>query len=415
MNKLLITVLSIASFLGARAQNNFVIPSSLNQIIVNGFGGVGSSKIPQEFMNKFIFPDFINNDLKDLTSEKLSDKNLFGGEAGGSYNILINLSNDSKKKIKKFIGFGFGTQLEGNLYFTKDLFDLTFYGNKPFAGETKSLNETSFNALSYSYFEGTFGLTFAQNNGHSSIWTDISALVGHGYSKFEVGTGSFFTEETGDYLDVSLTESILEISDTSNSDFSQGIGGKTDINFAKKTDSYNLLFSLENIGGIYWDNTTQADLDTTFTFEGIEIGDIFQLSDSVLNEVASIDSLLEIRTENKFKSLPVNIVAYYKGEMEKFNFDVFIKHRLFTNYTPYLRAGFNFNLPVFKPGIVVAYGGYSTIQMGINTDIEIGKHIKLQLGTNNILGGLAPKTSTALDFYAGIRYTYKDKLIKRPN
>ena len=67
MNKLLITVLSIASFLGARAQNNFVIPSSLNQIIVNGFGGVGSSKIPQEFMNKFIFPDFINNELKNLT------------------------------------------------------------------------------------------------------------------------------------------------------------------------------------------------------------------------------------------------------------------------------------------------------------------------------------------------------------
>jgi hypothetical protein len=400
--QLLITILAITSFIESNAQNNFNLPGSSNQIFANSSGGIGSSNVPQNFINKFIFPDFINYELKDATSKKLSDNNLCGGEVGGSLNILINRPPHSSGKFNTFFGFGFGTQIEGNLTFSKDLFDLTFFGNQPFAGQTQSLNKTSLNILSYSYFEGTLGITFIQNSGSTNIWADFGLILGSRYTTFKVGTGYLLTEKNGDYLSINLAESILEISDTANFSYPSGIGAKLDLHYAKQSDSYQFIFSIENIGGISWKNSIQAKLDTTFTFEGIEIKNIFQLSDSVLNEVASIDSFLESKTENNVKTLPVNITAYYKAYMKKYYLDVFVKHRLHTNYLPFVRLGFNYNLPIVKPGITIAYGGYSTIQAGLNADIEIGNVFKFQLGTNNILGAIVPKSSKSLDLYAGV-------------
>ena len=404
--QLLITILAITSFIESNAQNNFNLPGSSNQIFANSFGGIGSSNVPQNFINKFIFPDFINYELKEATSKKLSDNNLCGGEVGGSLNILINRPPHSSGQFNTFFGFGFGTQIEGNLTFSKDLFDLTFFGNQPFAGQTQSLNKTSLNILSYSYFEGTLGITFIQNTGSSNIWADFGFILGSRYTNFKVGTGSVFTEKDGDYLTINLAESVLEVSDTTNLSSPKGIGAKLDLHYSKQSDSYQFLFSLENLGRISWKNAIQANLDTAFTFEGIEIRDIFQFSDSVLNDVASIDSFLESKTENKFKTLPVNITAYYKAYMEKYYLDVFVKHRLLTNYTPFVRLGFSYNLPVVKPGITISYGGYSTIQAGLNADIEIGNIFKFQLGTNNMLGIIFPKSSKSLDLFAGINYKF---------
>jgi hypothetical protein len=77
-----------------------------------------------------------------------------------------------------------------------------------------------------------------------------------------------------------------------------------------------------------------------------------------------------------------------------------------SNFAPYARVGANLNLPVVQPGISLAYGGYSNIQAGINADIKLLKKIKIQVGTNNILGVLIPNSSTALDAYAGMRFKF---------
>ena len=60
-----------------KGQNNFLLPDSSNQILMNTKGGVASSSIPQEFMNKFIFPGFIDESLKDAASLKMKDENYF--------------------------------------------------------------------------------------------------------------------------------------------------------------------------------------------------------------------------------------------------------------------------------------------------------------------------------------------------
>ena len=76
------------------------------------------------------------------------------------------------------------------------------------------------------------------------------------------------------------------------------------------------------------------------------------------------------------------------------------------NYTPFFRAGLYLKSYIFRPGATIAYGGHSGFQAGINGDLYINNLVKLQVGTNNILGAMLPNQSSALDFYTGLKFSF---------
>jgi len=391
--------------LALTAQNNFVLPDSSNQFIFNSCGGVGSSGITQKFINKFLFPNHIDRDLKDETLKKLNENNLFGGSILGQFNLFFDSKNYASK-ISNIFGIGFSSNIQGNLSFTKDLFKLTFYGNQPFAGEYLSLNNTSFNKVSYSNIEFSIGKTISGKKARKSLWIDLGLVLGHSFTNFELEKASIYTEENGDYLDINIENSKFHFSDTLSLSLVQGFGVKLDFHYSYQSKKTTFLFSAENLGGIRWNSTTTASLDTTLRFDGIEIGSIFQLSDSVLNEISTLDSLIKIKNGSSFKNLPINLTAYFQKELNFFRIDFLLRYRVNSNFTPHTRFGANLNLSVFQPGITVAYGGHSNLQAGINADIKLIKKIKIQVGTNNLLGTLIPNSSTALDAYAGLKMKF---------
>ena len=403
--KKILTILLTFSGLAITAQNNFLFPDSSNQVLMNTKGGVASSSIPQKFMNKFLFPGYIDENLKDAASNKMKGNNYFGGAFVGNINVLSSKKREASKK-QKITGFGFGTNIEANLKFPKDLFDLTFYGNKPYADEILNLNNTNFNSLAYSYLEFSLGQSVVNNDIQSSVWADLGLLVGHSYTNISFKQASLFTEENGDYLELNLSESSISLSDTISTSLAQGFGAKIDFFYSRQTPNSKLLIAAENIGGIFWQNTSSANLDTTLNFEGIEIGNIFQLADSVWSEVGTIDSLLSTTKKDAFKTIPINFSAYFRKDLSLIYFDVLARYRLFANYIPYLRAGLNFNLRNIKPGITTSYGGYSTFNFGINTDVDVFNTLKIQVGTNNILGSILPNSTSALDVYLGLRLKF---------
>lgn len=146
-----------------------------------------------------------------------------------------------------------------------------------------------------------------------------------------------------------------------------------------------------------------SNLDTTFRFEGIEVGNIFELSDSVINEVDILDTLVASRKNSSFALLPIDLNVYYKRKLGKSSIDLFMRHRLFTNYDPYVRVGFYYQLPILTPGFTLGYGGYSTTQIGVNTELNFREKLKIILGTNNIIGAIVNQKSMALDAYLGLK------------
>lgn len=401
-NQLLILLIACSAIVNA--QNIFFAPdTNANQIFVNGYGGVGSTGIPQNFMNKFIFPGFIDNDLKDEASNNLDQENLFGGEFLTEIHTYLKPGSLGKNG---FWGVGIGTNVEGNLNFTKDLFNLTFYGNKPYAGTTLNLNNTSFKALSYSFVDFTIGNTVKKNKSTMSYWADLGIVLGHSYTNFDLPEASIYTDPLGDYLEITIKDGLLAVSDTLSQDLFQGIGGKMNLNFSYTNENSKLLVQAKNIGGISWNQIRSSKIDTTLRFEGIEINNIFQLSDSVLNEVTSLDSLIDTKKQREFHMLPIDFNVFYSQSIGKITYDVFARYRLFANYNPFVRVGGYYKLPFVTPGITVAYGGYSDLHVGLNTEINIIDALKISIGTNNILGAIVPNSSTALDAYTGIKYNF---------
>lgn len=397
--RLRILTLFIVFTLCVNAQNNFFTSDTAsNQFVQNSYGGVASTGIPQEFMNKFIFPGFIDKSLKDEASNNLKDENIFGGEFTTNLNLYLKPGSLTKNS---FWGIGIGTNVEGNLNFTKDLFNLIFYGNQPYAGETLNLNNTSFESLSYSYLDFTLGITAKKTKSTQSYWIDLGLIVGHNFTSFNLPTASVFTEENGDYLDITIKDGVMAYSDALG--FVQGIGGKLNLNYNYKSEHTRLLVQAKNIGGISWNSVTSYKIDTTLRFDGVDVSNIFGFSDSVLNRVTTIDSLVNKTTGREFKMLPVDFNVYYKKEFGQLAFDANARYRLFTNYNPYLRLGAYYKLAIFTPGVTVAYGGYGATQVGINTELNFMKNLKIILGTNNILGAVAPKISSALDAYVGVK------------
>jgi hypothetical protein len=402
--KNLISVILIFVGLVSTGQSNFVIPDSVHQVFINLKGGVASSTLPQAFINKFIFPDFIQNELKDAASKKMKNINYFGGAVSGNVNILFSEKAKSSAR-KSFYGIGFGTNTEANLRFSDDLFNLTFYGNQPFTNQTLNLDKSNFNSLSYSYFEVSYGQSFVNKRAKSSVWSDLAFLVGHNFSTINLQKASVFTEQNGAYLDVLLSESSIILSDTSTSNLAKGFGAKLDLFYSRETENSKFLFSTENIGTIFWRNSESAYLDTTFRFEGLKIGNIFQLSDSIWNQVPSTDRL--ISNKNPYKTIPVDFSAYFQKDLNRLSFDVLARYRLFANYLPFLRSGINFNFQNIRPGITISYGGYNAFNLGFNTDISLFDSLKIQFGTNNVLSSIFPNTSSSLDAYLGLQIKIK--------
>ena len=403
--KKIIFFASVFYTLSITAQNNFILPDSLSQIFMNSKGGSASGSIPQKFMNKFIFPGFITNELKDAASDKLKNFDYFGASVSGSFNLLLSEKKDSSRTTNIF-GFGLGSEYQVNTSFSRDLFNLTFFGNQPFHNQTLDLNNTDFNSVIYSYVEFSLGKSIEKNNLKTSIWMDLGFLTGHRFTDINLGKGSLFTEDNGDYLELTLSESSIALSDTVNKSLVQGLGAKLDLFYSRQNSNSILLISAENIGGIFWQNTLSTSIDTIFNFEGIQVGNIFELSDSVLSEVETFDSIIPTLTKNLFKPVPIEFSGYYRKNLNLIYFDFLARYKLFSNYKPYARAGLNFDLPVFKPGATIAFGGYSGLQIGLNTDIELIEMLKIQIGTNNLLGAIIPSSATSFDGYFGIRFTF---------
>ncbi len=396
--KLKIFTLFIFIALGSNAQNNFFNPdTSSSQLIQNSFGGVASTRIPQNFINKFIFTGFIDQSLKDEASNNLRDENLFGGEFNTTINLYLKPGSLARNC---FWGIGFGTKIEGNLNFTKDMFNLIFHGNKPYAGQILSLNNTSFESLSYSYFELTLGGNYNVPKGRNSYWIDLGLIFGHNFTSLNVPMASLFTAENGSYLDIIIKDGEMIYSDATN--LENGIGGKLNLNYSYKSERTTLLVQAKNIGGVSWNAVKSYEIDTTLRFDGVDVSNIFEFSDSILNRVTNIDSLVNKTTGRTFRMLPIDFNIFFKKEFGKLVFDANARYRLFTNYLPYLRLGAYYKIAIFTPGVTLAYGGYGFTQVGINTELNFFKKLKIILGTNNILGAVAPKSSTALDAYFGV-------------
>jgi hypothetical protein len=180
--------------------------------------------------------------------------------------------------------------------------------------------------------------------------------------------------------------------------------------YKSKLGDSKFILSVSNLGFIKWSsNTLNYTADSTFTYSGVYINDVFSLQDSTLNAI-SLDSISENATNlERAKSstnLPVTFLIIHKIRFSKMvEFTTGFRHLFNANYKPYLFAEGTFYFSnKFLLNTHIGFGGYGKLNGGIGISTTIKNKLVLKLGSNSIQGYIVPKKSLGQGAYFSLSY-----------
>lgn len=367
----------------------------------------GSNHIQAFMVNKLFFGGYIDKNMKDYALNKASGFN----RAGAYFNYNLHTFFSDKKhpdKISWFIAAK--QQYLVHAGYTKQFFQLAFYGNKPLAGSTANLAHSNINTITFNEFK--VGVLFKKVDSSAKIGISLSLLQGNRLIYFAFGkNSSLFTSSSYDEI-VFNSNFNVTISDTSQKKWYQlnGIGASTDIYFEtpykSKLGKMSILsVNINNFGFIHWlNNSVKYSTDSVLKFNGYHINSIYDLKDSTLSKINADSTFRQITNARKGSfntNIPTNLILYNKiffGNM-KFSLGFGFRYIFNANYKPYVftEPAYQFN-EHFQTILHIGYGGYSLFNGGISLMYQ-NKNWHFYIGSNNLQGWILPKISYGQGFF----------------
>ena len=371
--------------------------STQSQISLYGNYAVNATSATNELVNKLFLGGYIDRDIKKRTLDRLKNENRLGVVM--DYGIYYAFQKDSMR-TRFFLNAGEKTFMNTN--FSKDLYQLTFYGNKIYEGKRAYMNNFNANYLNFQRLQ--LGIMKTIGEGAALYGLGISALKGINHWNIDAKVAELYTAQYGDYLSFN-TAFEANRADTANTSGNptRGLGASIDlfaeIPFTGKKYSGIIIAEVNDLGSIYWNkNAMHYEQDSSFYFDGISINNIFDFKDSSFSNI-STDSIVNSIAQPSRKNYYTTIPASFKIEMITRRKKIeWIKgfHYLFNaNYKGlyYIKLNYHFNSTFMLSGRL-AYGGYGILHSGIDLIKDFGKGFIFQISTNNIGGYFVPAYTT---------------------
>ena len=375
---------------------------------------IGSSAQPVSFTNKLLFGGYIDNAEKDVVSKQLKDLN-YGG-LDFSSDLYVAFKTDSLAKNSAiFIGGGYS--YFQSLAYTRDFFNIAFYGNTLYEGDTANFTHSAFNGYSLVEYKAGFVKKFGTKNGNWNIGLSGGFVQGLSARDAEVNSGILATAPDGEFLDVTLD---FEYNNTGNDPVSysntKGKGFSFDIfsSFQNTEKQFEISMSLQDLGKMYWENTPANYVaDTSYVFEGIDISYVFNASgtnsngtsDSIYDILGIDTTFLPFQTTTPAK-LNVSFTKYFSGT------DLFMnagaQYYLFTPYQIFLygRFGKHFQNADMQVSAVLNVGGFGSYGFGFDLEKKLFNTVVFRIGSNSILGFILPDTFKTASVFGSLRKTF---------
>jgi hypothetical protein len=369
--------------------------------------GQSSSTLNNAMLNA---SGFIDNDLKDENYNRLGDLNRGGTSADAK--IFYRRRNSEMWGIKN-LGFYFALEfhyLDENM-FTKDLYRLTLYGNKEFAGECADISNTARQYLNY--YQLKAGLEQISGNGKHRYGFNLAFNMGNRLNNFR------FYEPSGLFTNLAGTELILKSdaeyneSDTARTDWYHlnGYGAGLDIYYEyRKEGRFKILVSMENFGFIRWNNQyIQFAENEKYSYTGFDIKNVMDISESVDMSDDTLMNYIYANSEQKASSVftPADIKLRYTQLLlsGKVEMNLLAHYRAFTFIMPLVQWDATYALSEgLKAGPVLSYGGYTGFNAGLKLDMRLLRKFYIRLESRYITGFAQHSFSGMGGF---INFTYK--------
>lgn len=366
---------------------------------------LASNCFSASFLQNFFGSGFITDEMKDFAAEKLSAENTLGVDL--SSGLWMQLA--SKKNADNIFIAGIDYNFEESSQFTPDLFHLAFYGNYDLQGETAVLSGSKFSLTNV--MEYKVGMMKLFNDGYNTFKLGVTGGLVQGLSGLDIKapTGTMYTAPDGRYIDFDYDFNIYTSGKNApNLASFVGAGFSVDL-FGQayfKGPELTVNAMVNDLGAVFWNNDPlKISGDSTLHFEGIEINNLFGAVDTTF--AGSSDSLLEIlgvvEEENVFsQALPSRInISASKYITADIYFTIGAQYMLNTPYKPLIFVQAAKAIPSLRMSVAANAhaGGYGVFNAGLDVSKDFGSFASLRVGTNSLLGLLAPDTFRGLGAY----------------
>lgn len=370
--------------------------------------------IDLDFASKLYNGKFIDKPLKDRVSNRITAENRMGADLSyGIYHIWKPDSFfNSRSDVSMFINMKNNEHYD--MRFSRDLFNLAFYGNRPFAGDTAVLGGFSANLLRYQELQ--FGVLWSGLDSLARVGIALSVLNAEQMFSVNASRADLFTAEDGQYIDFNTTLAAYR-SDTANKSYAahNGFGFSADFFFEapyKGKRKAKIMISASDVGLLFWnDNSYWYAADSAYHYEGKEVENIFGAGDSTLGDISPqklFNSVTTRRQQSYAASIPATIHLRHTIYFKRFELAKGFKYMFNANYKGFWYAQATFNLPgALNAGVIGGFGGYGKFSFGAHVSKTVSRKLFIAAGADHLEGFIAPKKFAGHGIYLAMRYKFR--------
>jgi len=288
---------------------------------------------------------------------------------------------------------------------SEDLVNLILNGNKATAGTAQDLSDFSYEEWLYSGLQ----LQFAFLIDTVPVSVGASLIVGHKHQSANTNNTTLFTAENG-------TEIRFDGSFNYNSvgrPFLYGIAGVglgIDLATEERWGKHQVKLAAQDLGFITFVDGTNLALDSSFSFTGINVSNIFALQESIFE--ASLDSTANVfgepRTINYTRLLPFMLQLEYEYHISKSNLKSLYlqgRYRYLMSYLPRVELGARWQITEnIRLNTAINLGGFNS--WGLSTEYywQIRKLWQLGLGVSHVNTLVVQSLAGGSSAFISLRY-----------
>lgn len=368
-----------------------------------------SSGFINEFASAINQSKYIDQDLKDRQSEVLESSIMSGRILKSGFDFYMN-SRDQKKGLYYYFGLDHQQVLDSRV--DENMVKLLFYGNKAYAGENLSIQNTDYSSIYFNRIKLGIGKHFGKGEVKHEVSAKLGMNFGQNYDAVQIQNSNFYTHPQGDYLDIKL-QAETQLADTVWGDLFtiNGMGASLDLHYSVHQDKdFFIAVHIGNIGFVNWNKSPfVASADTSFRFSGLENDSLSQ--EQIPNDYSynNLRNLLFTQPSHEAfaKLLPIDIQLTGGQFFADGKIYVGVNTRfyptLLANYGAEVFATYNY-LNLFQVTPIIGYNSYHQFNIGLAVGFELWDSLSLRAGTSYLNSMFNPNAKLGQGGFISVFY-----------
>lgn len=343
-----------------------------SEIIFSGVADYQSTSIGKDITKRFFYGGFIDDEMKGASSSRQQLVNRFGIDINTDIEYRNHKLDFFKDSTTGYL-LKYGFYNFSGIQYTEDVFDLLFFGNSSFIGDTAFLSGSQFS--SYTFQKIGFG--WFDKISKSSL--TINAIGVHNSLSGVINKGELYQSASIDSVDFSLDA----VYKSSNSQTFCGFGIALDLDYRfnmPKGDSEFIYFQLmaKNLGLVFMPDVKQSRIQGELAYDNYTINDLlnsqtlFQNTDETFGLFADT-----MEVQDNWRLLPAMLQftkLIDRNSSQKLQGFYGARAYLSSSFMPMFFVGIDVHpIKRYRFGLQASYGGFSNLRWGMYSDLQFDK------------------------------------------